>query len=44
LLRADERLAEGPVKEVLTQERLETLYSARVQKVADATGIAFLPG
>jgi hypothetical protein len=29
---------------VLTQERLEALYDARVQKVADASGIAFLPG
>jgi iron complex transport system ATP-binding protein len=44
LLRAGERLVEGPVKEVLTQQRLETLYGARIQKVADAKGIAFLPG
>jgi iron complex transport system ATP-binding protein len=44
LLRAGERLAEGPVREVLTQERLETLYGARVHKIADASGIAFLPG
>jgi hypothetical protein len=29
---------------VLTQERLEALHGARVQKVADASGIAFLPG
>ena len=44
LLRGGERVAEGPVKEVLTQERLEALYGARVHKVADASGIAFLPG
>ena len=44
LLRAGERLAEGSVEQVLTQERLEALYGARVQKVADASGIAFLPG
>ena len=44
LLRGGERVAEGPVKEVLTQERLETLYGAPVHKVADASGIAFLPG
>ena len=44
LLRGGERLAEGPVEQVLTQERLEALYGARVQKVADASGIAFLPG
>ena len=44
LLRAGERLAEGPVAEVLTQERLEALYGARVQRVADAAGVAFLPG
>ncbi len=44
LLRGGERLAEGPVEQVLTQERLEALYDARVQKVADASGIAFLPG
>ena len=36
--------AEGPVDQVLTQEWLEALYDARVQKVADASGIAFLPG
>src|SRR6516164_4583274 len=40
LLRGGERVAEGPVKEVLTQERLETLYGAPVHKVADASGIA----
>ena len=43
LLRGGERLAEGPVKQVLTQDRLEALYDARVQKIADASGIAFLP-
>ena len=44
LLRAGKRLAEGPVGQVLTQERLEALYGAPVQRVADAAGIAFLPG
>jgi iron complex transport system ATP-binding protein len=44
LLRGGERLAEGLVEQVLTQERLEALYGAPVQKVADASGIAFLPG
>jgi len=34
----------APLSKVLTQERLEALYGARVQKVADASGIAFLPG
>ena len=43
LLRGGKRLAEGPVKQVLTQARLEALYDARVQKIADASGIAFLP-
>ena len=44
LLRAGKRLAEGPVGQVLTQERLEVLYGAPVQRVADTAGIAFLPG
>jgi len=44
LLRAGKRLAEGPVARVLTQERLEALYGAPVQRVADGAGIAFLPG
>ena len=41
LLRAGERLAESPVEQVLTQERLEALYHAPVKRVADASAIAF---
>jgi iron complex transport system ATP-binding protein len=46
LMRAGERLAVGPVAEVLTRERLEDLYRAPIDVVADAaTGVsAFLPG
>jgi iron complex transport system ATP-binding protein len=46
LMRAGERLAEGPVADVLTRERLENLYRAPIEVVADAaTGVsAFLPG
>ena len=44
LLRDGQRLAEGSVEHVLTQERLEELYSAPVQRVADASATAFLPG
>lgn len=46
LLRAGERLADGPVKDVLSRERLEALYKAPVLQLADAaTGqVAFLPG
>jgi iron complex transport system ATP-binding protein len=46
LLRAGERIAEGPVGAVLTRERLEDLYGAPVEKLTDvATGqAAFLPG
>lgn len=46
LLRAGECLADGPVAEVLTTERLETLYRAPVHRLCDsATGAAaFLPG
>lgn len=46
LLRAGECLADGPVSEVLTGERLEALYRAPVQRLSDtATGAAaFLPG
>jgi iron complex transport system ATP-binding protein len=46
LLRAGERIAEGPVGAVLTRERLEELYQAPVEKLTDAaTGTsAFLPG
>jgi iron complex transport system ATP-binding protein len=44
LLRGGERLAEGPVQEILTRERLEALYGAPVQTITDATGTAFIPG
>jgi iron complex transport system ATP-binding protein len=46
LLRAGECLADGPVAEILTGERLEALYRAPVQTLSDsATGAAaFLPG
>ena len=46
LLRAGECLADGPVVEMLTGERLEALYRAPVQRLSDsATGAAaFLPG
>ena len=46
LLRSGERLAEGPVGEVLSRDRLEALYRAPVQQLYDqATGTAaFLPG
>jgi len=44
LLRNGERLAEGSVEQVLTRERLEELYNAPVQRVADASATAFLPG
>lgn len=46
LLRNGERIAEGPTQDVLTQLRLEELYSAPVDTVTDpASGrTAFLPG
>lgn len=46
LLRAGECLADGPVRDVLSRERLEALYQAPVVQLADAaTGqAAFLPG
>lgn len=46
LLRDGQRIAEGPVGEVLTREQLEDLYRAPVEKLTDtATGAsAFLPG
>jgi len=45
LLRAGERIAEGPVSEVLSREQLETLYGAPVERLVDGhTGAsAFLP-
>src|SRR5688572_16050154 len=44
LLRGGERIAEGPTKEILTQARLEALYSAPVRVITDASGTAFVPG
>ena len=44
MLRGGERIAEGPVKEILTRERLEALYGAPVQMITDASGTAFVPG
>ncbi len=46
LLRGGTRIAEGKVTEVLRRERLEELYSAPVEQLADPDtgGAAFLPG
>jgi iron complex transport system ATP-binding protein len=44
LLRGGERIAEGPVGEILTRERLEALYGAPVQMITDGSGTAFIPG
>jgi iron complex transport system ATP-binding protein len=46
LLRNGECLADGPVTEVLTGERLEALYRAPVQRLQDGVSgaAAFLPG
>jgi iron complex transport system ATP-binding protein len=44
MLRGGERIAEGPTKEILTQERLEALYDAPVRVITDASGTAFVPG
>jgi iron complex transport system ATP-binding protein len=44
LLRGGERIAEGPVQQILTRERLEALYGAPVHMISDATGTAFIPG
>jgi iron complex transport system ATP-binding protein len=44
LLRGGQRLAEGPVQQILTRERLEALYDAPVHTITDATGTAFIPG
>ena len=44
LLRDGERIAEGPVQQILTRERLEALYGAPVHMITDATGTAFIPG
>jgi iron complex transport system ATP-binding protein len=44
LLRDGACLAEGPVAEVLTVERLEELYRAPVQVLREGARVAFLPG
>ena len=45
LLRDGRCFAEGPIRELLTRERLEALYQASVEEIMDASGNrAFLPG
>lgn len=46
LLRKGEKLAEGPVGQVLTGDNLERLYGAPVQQLSDTGSgrVAFLPG
>ena len=44
LLRGGERLAEGPVQQILTRARLEALYGAPVQTITDESGTTFIPG
>jgi len=46
LLRDGERIAEGPVRDVLNREQLEALYRAPVERLSDPAsgGTAFLPG
>lgn len=44
LLRGGERLGEGPVKQMLTQQRLQALYGAPVRVITDESGTAFIPG
>ena len=44
LLRDGQRLAEGPVKQILTRERLEALYGAPVHMITDRPAPAFIPG
>ncbi len=46
LLREGQRIAEGPVRDVLTREQLEALYRAPVERVVDSArdASAFLPG
>lgn len=46
LLRDGERIAEGPVREVLTRAQLEALYRAPVETLTDTAAgqTAFLPG
>jgi hypothetical protein len=44
LLGGGERLAEGPVSQILTRERLEALYGAPVQMIVAKAGTAFISG
>jgi molybdopterin-binding protein len=44
LVKGKPAIAEGPVQQILTRERLEALYGAPVNMIADATGTAFIPG
>jgi iron complex transport system ATP-binding protein len=44
LLRGGARIAEGPVQQILTRERLQALYGAPVHTITDDTGTAFIPG
>lgn len=44
LLRDGQLFAEGPVKQILTREQLETLYGAPVQMITSVDGTAFIPG
>jgi iron complex transport system ATP-binding protein len=45
LLRAGERIADGPVRRVLSREQLIALYGAPVEQITDPAGAsAFLPG
>jgi len=46
LLRDGERIAEGPVRDVLNRQQLEALYRAPVEQLFDPirSGTAFLPG
>ncbi|HWM46632.1 MAG TPA: ABC transporter ATP-binding protein [Xanthobacteraceae bacterium] len=44
LLRGGRCLAAGPSEAVLNQTLLEQLYDAPVQRIADASGAAFVPG
>src|SRR5262245_12442784 len=44
LLRAGECVGEGPVKDILNKAQLEALYGAPVHRIADAGGVAFVPG
>jgi iron complex transport system ATP-binding protein len=46
LLREGQRIAEGPVENVLNRDQLEALYRSAVEQIADSGSgaVAFLPG